>query len=99
MKRIHIAMAEPIGLSAPVPVTIEISEKLVRFRNLKSQARYFKAEADGIAQALVGSLPQATLERLIARLIELAASHYVGAIRLWDAEIEAHYPESKEGFK
>lgn len=80
---IIVHAAQPIALNEkPIPVEIVIAEPLPDFFQgddvslaLKVQDAFCDAEAQNLEEALVNSLPGATYDRLLAKMLLRKASH------------------------
>lgn len=76
MRLVAVALAEPIGNERIEPLTIRVEGRrggnaasLAALSNLQDE------DASAIATALHESLPQGTFNRLVARLLHLAAGN------------------------
>jgi len=81
MKKVRVAKAAPLR-SEPVPSATILIDGDIPFRpGLKETEEQFYKQAEKLAEALYGSLPQATLERLTILLMEKHVSSYWGRMK------------------
>lgn len=77
MRKIHVFRADPTRSDKPVePVTIVIAEAPPPsdFWTADGQRDEFNRDAEALANALFGSLPGATFDALLVRMLERKAS-------------------------
>lgn len=81
-KVIKICMAEPLGGNSPIPVIIEITDKLPKFQSaevfLAAADSFYQDQAEQICKALHESLPQGTFDRLWIELARIKTTLYRG---------------------
>jgi hypothetical protein len=72
---VNIFKAQPVIKSEPVEdVCIQIQKDIPDTPNYKEAVIVFRKEAEGLANALIGSLPGGTLDQLTILLLESKAS-------------------------
>jgi len=70
--------ADPLGEKEVRSQVICLEADLPKLSLAMSPDEHYQMEADGIARILIDTLPQATLERLLANLLEHFAGLYRG---------------------
>lgn len=79
MKIYEIVKASPIGKdSSAVDIMIRITGEVPEFNTLHEGEEFFTLQAMQISEALFNSLPQGTMDRLLAEMMKRKASLYVG---------------------
>jgi len=78
MKIISVAKASPIGNQEIENVQIFIEGEAPYINDLAVQKEFYRGEAHKIAVILIDSLPNATLTRVIAELVE----HLAGLLKI-----------------
>ena len=82
MKTYTIAKATPIGKeSSVVNTTIQITDNLPDYVSLEQSTEFFTLQAMQLSEALFNSLPQGTMDRLLAEMMKRKSSLYIGLSR------------------
>lgn len=77
--RLAVAKAAPLPRCPSVEgCVIAVEAETPEFASLHQAEAYYAAEADRLAEALFGSLPQGTLDRLLIHLMQRKLSLYRG---------------------
>ena len=74
---LHIYKAQATGRQAVENANIVIEEPFPPARSLDVAAEMFAIEAEALEAALYGSLPGGTYDRLLGKMLERKASHFI----------------------
>lgn len=88
MQTVHITRAAPIGKEQPQAVTIVIDGEPDDRMTIPEFIEFYEDQSDRLVDALWFSLPHATRERLIGKLLLKEAGCYKGIFHGWKPEQE-----------
>ena len=80
IQNILIHKAGSVGGLPVESKSISISKEMPDFQSLKDTEHIFDSDAEAIVKALCESLPQGTVDRVLAKLMAKKASSFVGTL-------------------